>query len=226
MESPKRLAAILLIACATSAGAVTTSGWHTVVMSTAKDSLQTNGAPITTLAVEGLTVSNSFELADAGRVTNYIWAGANAVQAPGAQPATLATRGAGLAFSFADNLTKDVRANIRVPSGIDYTVGPDLCLGWSTATTNAVCHWEVTYLTTSLNDSVLGATTTCTNLATSSTTANGLNLSTHCGLPAASGNLCWHMTITRVGGAADDTIGATVYLEGIAIRFTQKAIGD
>lgn len=179
-----------------------------------------------TMKFYDLVATNSFSLEEAALVSNYVWVAANAFRAPGAQPATLVTRGAGIAYEFADNLAKDVRANIRIPAAIDHARDINICVGWDTATTSQTCHWEVVYLVTSLNESVLATATTVTNLAVSSATANGLTVTPVVAVDTSSGDVCLHLTLTRDGSAADDTIGASVYLEGIAVQYTQNAVGD
>jgi len=183
---------------------------------------------VTNYSQGAVSVSNSFELIGGARVTQYTWIPSEGVRAGSTQPASFVERGAGGAWEFADNQDKQILANIKVPSDADRSEPVILCVGWDTATTSKTCIWQVVTHVTAVNESVIDESQWATSVvhALSSSTANGLNIKPSSTNTVGATDQCIHATIIRDGNNAADTIGASVYLEGLALKYTKNKLGE
>lgn len=166
------------------------------------------------------------------KVKKPCWVPANAIQAPQSRPATLVDHGISIAWQFSDEAvqgnTKQIRANIGLPSDLDVTVAPELKIGWSSATTDSDCYWQVEYLYRALDeDTTAAAQQTLTSAETSSSTANGIVVSIFTLQTPGASDVCLHIRITRRSDDASDTIdGDTVELQGVCLYYTSNKLGE
>lgn len=164
------------------------------------------------------------------KVTKYVWLPISAFRASGANAATIGLNGNGwIVASFADNLTRVVQANMKIPDDIDFNESMTICLGWSSPTVSGICDWEVDYLITAENESTEQAGTNLQSYETSSAIADGL-ISSDSFIVASglcdSTDICIHVVVTRDGGDAGDTLGDVAELHGMALLYTANRLGD
>jgi hypothetical protein len=165
------------------------------------------------------------------RVTKRLWIPANAVSAIGAIAATKTLNGNGyIVYSFADNVDRNVQADIILPDDLDRSADCVLCMGWSSPATSKVAVIDMTYLITAPDDLTDQAGTADTgNLLDSSSTADGLVLSevvTIAGGTIAADEICLHLQIERDGNNGADTLGDILELHGIALKYVANRLGE
>lgn len=164
------------------------------------------------------------------KVTKYTWISISAARASGAQAATIGLNGNGwIVASFADNLVRQVQANIKIPEDIDFGYSMTLCLGWSSPTVSQFCDWEVIYLLTAAGESTEQAGTTLQSLEQSSAVADGMIFSSSFTIAANlynSNDMCIHLVVQRDGNDATDTLGDIAEVHGIALQYTANRLGD
>jgi len=166
------------------------------------------------------------------RSTNALWIGANEVKAPPTKAADFVDHGISGAWEFSDATDDTIVANMRIPNRMDRTAAPTLTIGWSSTTTDANCIWQVEYLwravdedTTANADDTLLANTDA-DIYVSSSTPEGMILTTFTLAAPSVTDACLHLRIKRRADLAADTIDAdTAELHGICMTFTSNKLG-
>jgi hypothetical protein len=185
-------------------------------------------------AVNGVTIDGiaGIEMSGSARVYNATWVDAGGIKAPGAKPATEVAHGLleTDAWQFADAITSNentVSFEIRIPERMDRSEEPTITVGWSSTTTSGNCTWQLEYLWTSQDDdTTTGAEETLTVTTLSSTTAEGMTLTTFTGINnPSSTDVCIHCRLTRKSGSITDTISDTVELHGLCFRWISDKLG-
>lgn len=172
----------------------------------------------------------TLSLAGTARTTKFAWISASGISAPGESGATLATNTNGyVIYSFVDNLERYVRANMKIPDDMDVSADSYICVGWSSPAQSLNCDWEVDYLITAANGVTDQAgTNDANNYTTSSSTADGLNVSqivTISGGTIQANDACIHIILQRDGNDTSDTLGDVAELHGMAIQYTSNKLG-
>jgi len=161
------------------------------------------------------------------RTKKQIWIQAEALRAPGVNPATFQDLGISGVWQFADNLTKVIVTKLPLITDFDPSENANVNLGWSSPSNTGVCRWQVEYLVrTEDEDMSAAAEDTLTSDEAPSGTANGLTLSSFT-IPAASlasTDHCLLLRITRLGGA--DTLGDVANLSGICLSYVSDKLGE
>jgi len=169
-----------------------------------------------------LTVGN-ITLNPASNVTKYAWIPASGLKAKPSGGAEFSERGDFAAWEFIDNQTRSIVANVKLPDDWNGDDDMALCSGWESATTNATSVWAVAWLWTTVGDDTTVACCASTNTFAASDTPNGLVESEMPILTnAAAGDICVHLKVTRLGGDSRDTLGASAWLHGIALKYTSN----
>lgn len=162
------------------------------------------------------------------RVYKQIWIQAEAIRAPGSNPAAFADLGISGAWQFADNLVKVVICKLPLTTDIDTSEDAYIYLGWSSPTISEVCRWQVEYLVRTLNEDLSAAADdTLTQDENSSATANGLTIASFT-LPAtawSSADNCLLLRISRMGNHANDTLGDVANLSGVCLHHVSDSLG-
>lgn len=145
----------------------------------------------------------------------------------GVNPATAVSYGFDGAYSFSKTISESVAVAMSVPYGIDYTEPAYFAIGWSSAATTGICRWQLEVLYRRENEAWNSTTPDATIISdvAPSTTANGLVI-TRFALPEPNplGEAGGIFRLTRVGGAAQDTMDNVAYVFGGAIDYTQYLI--
>ena len=180
-------------------------------------------------------------LVGTARVVKDIWLDAGAIRAPGAKPASQVAHGAleTVAWQFGDEIEANeetISLNIKFPNDMDKSVGPLMCVGWSTTTLDPgddseQVEWQLEYLYTQLDEATnAAAEETLYVTSSASTTAEGLVVSTFTGMntPHAA-DVCVHCRIKRLSAAAagsgDDTVADDVEVHGVVMQYTSDQLG-
>jgi len=163
------------------------------------------------------------------KVTKYEWISAGAAGVGGAAPATVDVNDLGfVVLEFADAADDYAQANIKIPDDMDLSEDSYICVGWSVPNTSANMTWGWGYLINAVGDDTQPASaTTGTTVVTSSSTADGLNVSTIvtiAGGTIASTDICIHIYVYR--DVSEDTYGAEVDLHGMSLKFTSNKLGE
>jgi len=168
------------------------------------------------------------------RTTNTLWIGAEGMKAPPTKSATFVDHGYSGAWEFSDATDDTIVANMRIPYKMDRSEAPSITIGWSSATTEKFCEWQIEYLWRSVNEDTTPAapddtllSSTDADVSISSATANGFVLSTFPISAPSATDVCLHLRIKRRADLAADTInGDTVELHGICMTFTSNKLGE
>ena len=181
------------------------------------------GGDYTAIAADG-----SLTLVGDARKFQHTWISAAGFGKNPAKTPAWAKHGAGGSWEFQDGIDQEVVCNMMIPVDADRDEDMTLCIGWSTAPTALDCSWAIEYLFTSVNESVLGATAGDQSYEESSETANGLNRSdfTIAAAGISDNDLCVHLTIRRDATDILDTIGASVFFDGVALKYVKKNMGE
>lgn len=148
---------------------------------------------------------------------------------PSADAATEVNRGMGTAYEFADGVLNELHCQFRIPGKWLDTEDIYSCLFWDSPTISADCDWKVSYLLRAADEdmTVAAADGTLQSYETSSPTANGL-VRSHVTIPTTSfdvGDKVIVLKITRDGGDASDTLGASAFLHGIMMKGIVNKLG-
>lgn len=187
--------------------------------------------------VSNITADDDGQITLAGdaRFTNYIWIPSDAIKAPGAKPATAIAHGTleTPAWQFANQAVagnqETVSFNMRIPDGMDRSVEPQLCAGWSSnGVSPGVCEWQFEYLYTAAGeDTTAAAQDTLTANDAAPATSNGLVISQTGDMDlVGASDICLHGRLTRLSAGATDTIAGTVELHGIAMFYAKNKFGE
>lgn len=181
-----------------------------------------SGANYTKTAADGEITQHG-----TARTRKQIWIQAEAIQAPGVNPATFQDLGISGVWQFADNLTKVVVCKLPLITDFDPSADAEVNLGWSSPSTTGTCRWQVGYLIRTTNEDMSAAAeNTLTSDESPSGTANGLVLTTFT-IPNASFSStdhCLLLRITRLGAA--DTLGDVANLSGICLNYVSNKLGE
>jgi len=162
------------------------------------------------------------------KVYKQDWIQAEAVRAPGVNPATFQDVGISGAWQFADALTKVIICKLPLGTDIDTSVDAIVYLGWSSPAVSLVCRWQVEYLIRAVDEDMSAAAeATLTQDETSSAVANGLVVSSFT-IPAASlaaTDKCLLLRVSRIGAHANDTLGDVANLHGICLHYVSDKLG-
>lgn len=161
------------------------------------------------------------------RVSQAEWMPAGATRAAGANAADEEINGSGFVVLAFDKASDEyAQTNLRIPDDMDRTASCSVRIGWSTGPTSAGMEWAYGYLYTSENDDTEGAATTGSTAATSSSTADGLVITTLFTISGGSISddcICLHVYLFR--DVSEDTIDDDVYLHGMALSYTSNKLG-
>ncbi len=198
-------------------------------------SLQTGGAAsYSTFDSDGtLTMTGN------ARIEKDLWIEAGGIKAPGAKPATEVAHGTmeTLAWSFADQglvaNQESVSLRTPVPNDIDMSVPPYVVLGWSSTTVDPgddseQVKWQLEYLWLAEDeDTTAGPGGTVTVTSSTSTTSEGLVLSTFPNLSTpGGGDATIQFKLTRLSADGADTVSDSVELHGFCFRYTADKLGS
>jgi hypothetical protein len=195
--------------------------------------------------VQVAPVTGQLTLVANARVVDDVWVDAGALRAPGAKPASRISHGVleTPAWQFGDELVanrESISASMKLKNSMDRSVGPTLCVGWSTttiytndSTDNETIEWQVAYLYTQEGESTAAAaedTKTVSYTLTAATAAEGLVSTSFATLDAPhASDVCLHLKLTRLsngaGPAGTDTISDDVELHGIVLLCTTNKLG-
>ena len=181
-----------------------------------------SGANYTDTATDGEIIQYG-----TARTRKQIWIQAEALRAPGTNPATFQDLGISGVWEFDDNLTRVVVAKLPLITDFDSSEDANVILGWGSPSNAGVCRWQVEYLVRGENEDMSAiAEDTLTSDEAPSGTANGLTLSSFT-IPAASlasTDHCLLLRITRLGGA--DTLGDVANLSGLCLSYISNKLGE
>lgn len=179
-----------------------------------------------------ITADSYIELRGDGRVYNTEWIDAGGIRAPGSKPATEVAHGLleTDAWQFADAITGNentVSFEIKAHYSMDRSEEATISLGWSSSVTSSNCTWQLEYRWIALGeDTTTGADETLTVTTLSSTTANGLTMTTFTGMNLPESNdIGIFCRVTRKSGSLTDTIVGTVELHGLFYQWVSNNLG-
>ena len=180
-----------------------------------------NGSGTNVTIYGGLTYSGS------AKPVRNITLVPGSINTPALRPATLESRGAGVAWEFSNNQDESIQISLIFPAKFDVTEPIDINIGWDTATTNATGVWEFAFAfletnkpaTTIDGTSILYAVSSDVSTAP---TISGFQTITNYPTNAAA----FVATITRLGGDASDTLNAAAFLHGVGMRYRVDTEGE
>ena len=153
---------------------------------------------------------------------------AGAVSAGPRNPASWVPHGIKAVWEFSDNKDNEVVAAINFPKDMDLTVAPTIKICWSSNTTSEDAVWELEYLYRQIDeDTTDAAQETLTQVAESSSTADGFTCTDFTGLDIPSEfDKTVFLRITRLSSDGDDTLGGTAELHSIIFVYTSDKLGE
>jgi len=167
-------------------------------------------------------------------VTNSLWLGVQGLkEAPVGLAAAYVNHGVSGAWQFTDGQQDGVAGNIRIPNRMYRTTAPTLTIGWSSTATEKKCEWQIEYIwraadedTTAGADDTLLSSTDAGGTSESSSTAEGLTLTTFTLAAPGVNDNCLHFRIRRIGDdAVNDTLDADAELHGMCMNYTSDKLG-
>jgi len=162
-------------------------------------------------------------------VYKQIWLQAEAVRAPGVNPAVYDDLGITGVWQFADGFTRVIHCKLPMVTDMDRTKDASFYLGWCSSAQSKNARWQVEYRVLKEDEDVSGAAEdTLTQTEASSATANGMVLSSFT-IPAASIGVddhCILFRVSRLGGDDLDTLSDVANLVGVCLHYQSDKLGD
>lgn len=156
----------------------------------------------------------------------YLWISARSLMSyTGSAPTWVNTSASG-AWEFADAAQQSVDWNQQLPNDMNLSVAPNIVLAWSSPATSKVCKWQVDLLYRQSGESTAAVSESSVAFPepTSSSTANGLVITSFAMTVPNASDLILFLLISRMGAHANDTLSNTAHLHGMYFSYTSKTI--